>query len=57
MDKEARDVIDSISTERINVLRPELDSLCDIWFDSLVTVAMDSIMEVRQMERQIIISK
>lgn len=51
LDRDMLRAIDTIAAKQINVLRPQLDSLCDARFDSLVAVAMDSIMVVRQLER------
>lgn len=51
LDRTTRRTIDTLSTKEINILRPELDSLCNIMFDSMVNDAIDSILEVRRLER------
>ncbi|MDX1476526.1 MAG: hypothetical protein R3301_02430 [Saprospiraceae bacterium] len=52
-----RRTIDTVAARQINLLRPELDSLCRVWFDSLVAEAADSILEVRTLERQSLIGQ
>jgi hypothetical protein len=48
--------IDTTAAKQIVILRPILDSLCSARYDSLVMVAVDSIMEKRQLEINQIIS-
>jgi hypothetical protein len=55
LDRTLRRAIESTSAKEIVILRPILDSLCEARYDSLVQVAVDSIMEKRQLEiKQII---
>jgi len=56
LDRTMRKAIDTTSAKQIVILRPILDSLCDMRFDSLVQVAVDSILEKRQLEIKRIIS-
>ena len=51
-----RRMIESEAAAKIVVMRAELDSLCDVRFDILVQVAVDSILEKRQLEISKIIS-
>lgn len=52
-----RDLVDSLYRDSINIMRPILDSLCDLNFDAAVNAKVDSIMQKRleeirkQMER------
>jgi len=57
LDRDLRKAIDTLAAKQINILRPELDSLCDLRFDSMVAASVDSIMQVRQSERTSIIGK
>lgn len=45
-----RALIDTIYTERIQVLRPRWDSLCAAKHDSLLALALDSILRIRREE-------
>ncbi|MCB0631433.1 MAG: hypothetical protein KDD15_16920 [Lewinella sp.] len=45
-----RELIDTIYTERIKVLRPKWDSMCTASHDSLLQIALDSIIRVRRVE-------
>lgn len=45
-----RALIDTIYTERIQVLRPRWDSICAANHDSLLAVALDSILRIRREE-------
>jgi len=56
LDRTLRRTIDTTAAKQIVILRPILDSLCDARYDSLVTVAVDSIMNKRQLEIKRIIS-
>ncbi len=50
-----RRLADSLLQEEIKMLKPQLDSLCDLRFDSLMQLALDSILEERKqaMEKQL----
>lgn len=50
LDRTLRRAIDTTAAKQIVILRPILDSLCEERYDSLVSVAVDSIMEKRQLE-------
>ena len=56
LDRATKRAIDTTAAKQIVILRPILDSLCDARYDSLVQVAVDSIMEKRQLEINRIIS-
>ena len=56
LDRSLRRAIDTTAAKQIVILRPILDSLCEQRYDSLVMVAVDSIMEKRQLEIKRIIS-
>ncbi len=43
-----RKLADSLFQEEIKKLKPKLDSLCELRFDSLVASALDSMLEVRK---------
>ena len=42
--------IDTLAAKDIVVLRPQLDSMCQLRQDSIIQVAMDSIIERRSLE-------
>ena len=44
--------IDTTYRNEVRVLATELDSICDMRFDSLVSVAKDSILKIRLKERK-----
>ena len=44
--------IDTTYRNEVRVLVTELDSICDLRFDSLVNVAKDSILKIRLAERK-----
>jgi len=50
LDRTLRRTIDTTAAKQIVILRPILDSLCERRYDSLMHVAVDSIMERRQLE-------
>lgn len=45
-----RELIDTLYTERIKILRPQWDSMCTASHDSLLQIALDSIIRVRREE-------
>lgn len=45
-----RELADTLYLEKVSVLRPQWDSICDARFDSLVAVAVDSLIQVRKAE-------
>ncbi|MBK7869952.1 MAG: hypothetical protein IPJ74_04305 [Saprospiraceae bacterium] len=45
-----RELADTLYLEKISVLRPQWDSICDAQFDSLVRAAVDSLILVRKEE-------
>ena len=45
-----REIVDSLFRLRIGNLKPILDSLCDVRYDSAVQFNVDSMMKVRQAE-------
>ena len=42
--------VDTIVQQRMEVLRPQMDSLCDANFDQWVLEAVDSIIQIRKEE-------
>ena len=50
LDRKTMRMIDTLATKEIRVLRVELDSLCDLNFDTYVQYYVDSILEVRREE-------
>ena len=57
IDRSTQRAIDTLSAKEIRVLRPVLDSLCDVQFDSLVNAAMDSILAERRLEIEKILAE
>ena len=57
LDLKTRRIIDTTASARKLDLRPVLDSLCDIRQDSMVRVAMDSIVQRRELEVKKIIGQ
>lgn len=45
-----RQLVDSLFRKEVDSLKPMLDSLCEVRFDSTVSVTVDSIMKERQSE-------
>ena len=56
LDRTMRRAIDTTAAKQIVILRPILDSLCEDRYDSLVQIAVDSILKKRQLEIKRIIS-
>jgi len=56
LDRSMRRAIDTTAAKQLVIMRPVLDSLCDQRYDNLVKVAVDSILEKRQLEIKRIIS-
>jgi len=52
VDRVMKRIIDTTAAPQIVLLRDELDSLCDLRRDSMIAVAVDSIMSVRRLEIQ-----
>jgi hypothetical protein len=50
LNSKERRLVDSLYKDSIQVLRPFLDSLCDLNFDGDVAFAVDSMMEIRLAE-------
>jgi hypothetical protein len=48
--RNSRRAIDTIYQQKVMVLQPKMDSACAHMYDSLYSVAVDSILNVRQME-------
>ncbi|RMF26870.1 MAG: hypothetical protein D6765_08330, partial [Bacteroidetes bacterium] len=51
LDARDRQLLDSLFKQHIDSLRPIVDSLCEHWFDSLLPLTTDSILQVRLEER------
>lgn len=45
-----RELADTLYLEKVSVLRPQWDSICESRFDSLLRVAVDSLIQVRKAE-------
>ncbi len=52
-----RQTVDSLFRKEIDSLKPILDSLCDMRFDSAVQFTVDSIMKERQTDRDIYLER
>jgi hypothetical protein len=52
---EERSFVDSLFREEVKVLKPELDSICDLHFDSLKSYYVDSLWNnrIEEIERQL----
>ena len=57
LDRSTMRMIDTAAATQFSELRPVLDSICAAQFDSLISVAMDSIMTIRQKEIDQILKK
>ena len=47
-----RKIVDSLYNQKIEILKVELDSICDLSFKERVDYAVDSIMQIRIKERK-----
>ncbi|HHM21861.1 MAG TPA: hypothetical protein ENJ20_07535 [Bacteroidetes bacterium] len=47
-----RQIVDSLFRKNVDSLKPLLDSLCDLRFDSAVRYAVDSIIREREAEKE-----
>jgi len=47
-----RKIVDSLYKQRVETLKVELDSICDLSFKERVEYAVDSIMQIRIKERK-----
>ena len=52
-----RQVVDSLFRKEVDSLKPMLDSICDMRFDSAVQFTVDSIMKERQTDRDIYLER
>lgn len=57
IDRKTRNAIDTIAAREIIALRPVLDSLCELRKDSILEVAVDSIVKRRELEVQKIVGQ
>ena len=57
IDRETRRMIDTVASKEIAAIRPQLDSICALKHDSLVTVMSDSILRTRREEIRKILGK
>jgi len=53
--RQSRHTIDTLFQQKIIVLKPEMDSICTGIFKDVYTAAIDSIMNARKMEMNILI--
>ncbi len=49
--------VDTLYANAVELLRPQLDSICEFQSDSLVVVAVDSLLKVRQEEMEQILNR
>ncbi len=52
LDQEARVLIDTMYIQEVRVLRPELDSLCELEFEDRVAELVDSLLPIRRAEEE-----
>lgn len=45
-----RELVDTMYLDRVRVLRPQLDSMCEAEFEARVAKAVDSLLQVRRLE-------
>ena len=50
IDRDTRRMIDTLAAAEINILRPQMDSLCRLQMDSLVATLRDSVLTARKEE-------
>lgn len=53
--RQSRHTIDTLFQQKVILLKPEMDSVCDGLFKEIYTAAIDSIMEARKMEMNILV--
>ena len=53
--KDSRRAIDTIFQQKIIALKPEMDSACQHLYDSLYPIAVDSILQERRHEMEILV--
>ena len=53
--RSSRHTIDTLFSQRILAMQPEMDSLCKDLSKKIYTAAVDSIMNVREMEMNILV--
>lgn len=53
--RSSRHTIDTLFSQRIIDMQPEMDSLCTVLSKEIYTAAVDSIMKVREMEMNILV--
>ena len=52
LSSEDRAIVDTLYSQQVQVLRPQLDSLCEAIFDEEVRKAVDSMLVVRRAEEE-----
>lgn len=57
IDRETRRMIDTLMVRELNVLRPQMDSICRFQLDSLVATLRDSVLEARKAEMRKLLGK
>ena len=53
--RQSRHTIDTLFQQKVILLKPGMDSVCDGIFKEIYTSAIDSIMEARKMEMNILV--
>lgn len=53
--RQSRHTIDTLFQQRVILLKPEMDSVCEGLSKEIYTAAIDSLMEARKMEMNILI--
>ena len=54
---EEHDLVDTLYTDRVKLLRAELDSICEVQTDSMKRRAVDSLVELQLIEIKKLISR
>jgi len=57
IDRETRRMIDTLTAHELNILRPQMDSICRFQLDSLVATVRDSVLEARKAEMRKLLGK
>lgn len=57
IDRETRRMIDTLTAHELNILRPQMDSMCRLQLDSLVATLRDSVLEARKAEMRKLLGK
>lgn len=53
--RSSRHTIDTLFSQKIIELKPEVDSVCRLHYEKVYAAAVDSIMEIRDLEMKILV--